>query len=298
VAYVWFDALINYVTAAGYLADEARFARLWPQAMHLIGKDILITHSVYWPTMLHAMGLSQPKTIFAHGWWVSGGAKMSKSLGNVVDPLAMAGVYGVDAFRYFLIRDMVLGRDADFDEQSLRSRYQADLANDLGNLLHRVVNMIGRYCGGRIPACDTRTAEDDALRERCLLALDRVFDLVEALALNEALAHIMGLIGEINRYLERTTPWTQAKQGRDDRVATILYTAAEALRLASLLLQPVLPERMIEVWRRLGWQPPDPLRVGLSWGLLQPGSAVIVGPPLFPRDIGLTFPEGSQPLDA
>ncbi len=195
-------------------------------------------------------------------------------------------MYGVDAFRYFLIRDMVLGRDADFDEQSLRSRYQADLANDLGNLLHRVVNMIGRYCAGRAPACGASTAEDETLRERCQSALARVFELVEALALNEALAHTMDLIGEINRYLERMAPWTQAKQGHADRVATILYTAAEALRLASLLLQPVMPERMAEVWRRLGWQSPEPLREGLSWGLLPPGSVIIAGPPLFPREIG------------
>jgi methionyl-tRNA synthetase len=285
VTYVWFDALINYVTAAGYLADDARFARLWPQAMHLIGKDILITHTVYWPTMLRAMGLPQPKTIFAHGWWVSGGTKMSKSLGNVVNPINLAEVYGVDAFRYFLIRDMVLGRDADFDVQSLRSRYQADLANDLGNLLHRLVNMIGRYCQGYVPTRGILTSEDASLRECGLTAVDRVFDLVEALALNEALAQIMGVIGEINRYLERTTPWIQAKQGQTERVATILYTAAETLRLASLLLQPVLPERMVEVWHRLGWQLPDTLGAGLSWGLLQPGSAVIVGPPLFPRDI-------------
>ena len=124
------------------------------------------------------------------------------------------------------------------------------------------------------------------MRDRALLAADRVFDLVEALSLNEALAHIMDLVGEINRYLERTKPWTEAKQGRSDRVVTILYTATEALRLASLLLQPVLPESMIELWHRLGWQPPVPLRAGLSWGLLQPGSAVTAGPPLFPRDIG------------
>jgi len=285
VTYVWFDALINYVTAAGYLDDGARFVRLWSQVVHLIGKDILITHTVYWPTMLRAMGLPQPKTILAHGWWLSGGMKMGKSLGNVVNPIEMAEVYGVDVFRYFLIRDMVLGRDADFNVQSLRSRYQADLANDLGNLLHRVVNMIGRYCGGYLPACGALTADDQALREHGLVALDRVFDLIEALSPNEALAQIMGFIGEINRYLERMAPWTQAKQGRSDRVATILYTSAEALRLASLLLQPVLPERMLEVWRRLGWQPPDSLRDGLFWGLLQPGSAVIAGPPLFPRDI-------------
>ncbi len=181
---------------------------------------------------------------------------------------------------------MVLGRDADFDELSLRSRYQADLANDLGNLLHRVVNMAGRYRGGHIPAGDTLTSEEEALRERCLQTVERVFELVEALALNEALAHVMDLIGGINRYLERTAPWTQAKQGHTERVAAILYTAAESLRLASLLLQPVLPECMPQVWRRLGWTPPETLRKGLSWGLLLPGSAVITGSPLFPREIG------------
>lgn len=285
VTYVWFDALINYITAVGYLADDARFARWWPQAMHLIGKDILITHTVYWPTMLRAMGLPQPKTIFAHGWWLSGGTKMSKSLGNVVNPIHMAEVYGVDAFRYFLIRDMVLGRDADFDVNILRSRYQADLANDLGNLLHRLVNMIGRYCQGRVPSCGAFTPEDASLRAYSLAAVERAFALVEVLALNEALAHIMGIVGEVNRYLERTTPWVQAKQGQIERVDTILYTAAETLRLVSLLLQPVLPERMGEVWRRLGWQPPETLNAGLSWGLLKPGSAVIAGAPLFPRDI-------------
>ncbi len=285
VTYVWFDALINYVTAIGYLADEARFARWWPRALHLIGKDILITHTVYWPTMLRAMGLPQPKTILAHGWWLSGGTKMSKSLGNVVNPIAMAEVYGVDAFRYFLIRDMVLGRDADFDANSLRSRYQADLANDLGNLLHRVVNMIGRYCQGRVPAWGALTPEDASLREYSLSAVERAFALVEALALNEALAQIMSVVGEVNRYLERTTPWVQAKQGQTGRVDTILYTAAETLRLASLLLQPVMPECIPEVWRRLGWRPPETLSAGLSWGLLEPGSIVIAGAPLFPRDV-------------
>ena len=151
VTYVWFDALINYVTAAGYLVDDERFDHLWPGVMHLIGKDILITHSVYWPTMLKAAGLPQPRMIFAHGWWVMRGTKMSKSLGNVVKPLDLASIYGADAFRYFLMRDMTLGRDADFSEEHLAHRYQGDLSNDLGNLLHRIVNMIGRYTTGAIP---------------------------------------------------------------------------------------------------------------------------------------------------
>jgi methionyl-tRNA synthetase len=284
VTYVWFDALINYVTAAGYLVDDGRFSRLWPRALHLIGKDILITHCVYWPTMLRAAGLCLPRAIFAHGWWVISGTKMSKSRGNVVKPLDLAEVYGVDAFRYFLMRDMALGRDADFSEESLRHRYQGDLANDLGNLLHRLVNMVGRYSDGRIPAPGEPTAEEVDLRQRCLDLVPEVFGLVDALALNEALARTMEVVGQINGYLERTAPWKQAKAGQTERVATILYTATEALRVVAILLQPVLPERMAELWHRLGWQSPASLRDGLGWGKLQAGAQVVAGPPLFPRE--------------
>jgi len=285
VTYVWFDALLNYVTAPGYLVNEERFERLWSSATHLIGKDILITHSVYWPTMLRAAGLPQPKRIFAHGWWVISGAKMSKSRGNVVRPLDLADVYGVDAFRYFLMRDMTPGRDADFDEEGLANRYQGDLANDLGNLLHRLVNMMGRYCEGRIPEPGQPTAEETELRKRCLSAVDDVFAAVETLAVNEALDQVMDVVRETNRFLERTAPWRQAKAGHTERVATILYHAAETLRLASVLLQPALPHKMAELWRRLGWQPAEPLEEGLAWGGLQPGSPVVEGPPLFPREV-------------
>ena len=286
VTYVWFDALINYVTAAGYLTDGDRFTRLWVQATHLIGKDILTTHAVYWPTMLQAIGLPQPKTIFAHGWWVTRGAKMSKSSGTGVKPLDLTEVYGVDAFRYFLIRDLPPGRDVEFREESLARRYQGDLVNNLGNLLHRLVNMIGRYCDGQIPEPGEATAEETVLRGRCLALVPETLSQVEALALNEALARTMGTVGEINGYLERTAPWNQVKMGRTDRVATILYYAVEALRLTSILLQPVLPERMAKLWHRLGWQPPAPLQDGLSWGELRPGTQVVSGPPLFPRNVG------------
>ena len=286
VTYVWFDALINYLTAAGYLADEERFAYLWPSVVHLIGKDILTTHCVYWTTMLQAIGLPQPKMITAHGWWVFGGAKMSKSLGNVVRPLDMADVYGVDAFRYFLIRDMTLGRDADFTIERIDSRYQGDLANDLGNLLHRLVNMIERYCNGQIPAPGELTDQDTALRDRCLAAIEQIFSYIDTLALSEALAQVMNIVSRTNRYLEQTAPWKVAKAGQTERVATILYTAAEALRLTSVLLQPVLPERMAELWRCLGWKKPTTLlKEGLSWGALRPGASIVVGPPLFPRDV-------------
>jgi methionyl-tRNA synthetase len=283
VTYVWFDALLNYVSAAGYLTDPARFERLWSQAIHLIGKDILTTHAVYWPTMLQAIGLPQPKTIFAHGWWVVRGTKMSKSLGDVAKPLDLVDVYGVDAFRYFLTRDMARERDVEFNVEIVAQRYRDDLANDLGNLLHRIVNMVGRYCDGRIPELAELTGEEAALRERCESLVPRVFECMDAVTPNEAVIQTMGAVKEINGYLERTAPWKRAKEGQSGRVATILYTAAEALRLCSVLLHPVMPERTAELWLRLGWQSAAPLKDGLAWGGLKPGSPVIAGSPLFPR---------------
>jgi methionyl-tRNA synthetase len=282
VTYVWFDALLNYVTAAGHLVDDNRFRTLWPNALHLIGKDILTTHCVYWPTMLHAIGLPQPRAIVAHGWWALEGAKMSKSRGNVVKPLDLADIYGVDAFRYFLMRDMAIGRDAEFTEQRLASRYQADLADDFGNLLHRLTNMIGRYAEGSIPNAGAATEEESALRVRAESLIPEIGQLIDDLAVNEGLARIMDLVRDINRYLERSAPWTLAKRGDTERVYTVLYYATEALRLSSILLHPVLPERTSEVWRRLGWNTESP-QDGLSWGVLQPSTPVVSGEPLFPR---------------
>jgi methionyl-tRNA synthetase len=286
VTYVWFDALINYVTAAGYQSDSNRFEHYWPHVMHLIGKDILITHCVYWPTMLKAAGITPPRTILAHGWWVIHGSKMSKSRGNVVKPLDLAQIYGVDAFRYFLMREMTLGRDADFGEEGLIHRYQGDLANDLGNLLHRVVNMIGRYCDGHVPEPQATKINGTILREQSQVLVARALGQVEGLRLNQALANVMEGVNRINGYLEQTQPWSLARQkGRQAEIDVALYTAAEALRLVSVLLWPVMPERIAELWRRLGWQPPQTLRDALQWGGLEPGTKVIPGPPLFPKDV-------------
>ena len=285
VTYVWFDALLNYVTAAGYLEDDDRFAETWPNTLHLIGKDILTTHAVYWPTMLHAAGLPQPKGIFAHGWWVTAGEKMSKSLGNAVKPLDLAEVYGVDAFRYFLLRDMTPGQDADFDPERLSGRYTTDLANNLGNLLQRITTLIERNCGGVVPAPVEAavTAEEDALRAQIVALPEVVFAQVDALAVQDALAAAVDALTAVNGYLERAAPWTLAKQGQQARVETVLYTAGEALRLVSLLISPVLPEKCAEIWQRLGWDAPDAPGDGLRWGGWQPGSTVTVGTPLFPR---------------
>jgi methionyl-tRNA synthetase len=217
---------------------------------------------------------------------------MSKSRGEVVRPLDLADVYGVDGLRYFLMREMTPGRDADFSAEGLDRRYQAELANDLGNLLHRLIHMTVQYHEGRVPEPGKPAAEEEALRARCIAERDRspalpqaVFEHVEALAINDALAEVMELVSEINRYLERTAPWKRAKAGEDERVTAILHTAMEALRFASILLQPVMPERMAELWRRLGWKPPQDLHKALAWGQLEPGSSVVAAEPLFPRDL-------------
>ena len=280
---MWFDALLNYVTAAGYLSDDQRFSELWPTAVHLIGKDILIPHAVYWPTMLRAIGLPQPRTIYAHGWWLVKGDKMAKSLGNVVRPLDLINVYGVDPVRYYLMRGMTPGRDADFNEADLASRYDAALANDLGNLLHRIVNMIGRYCDGQVPTAGDLSAAELRLRRQSENLVQDTFVHVEAFAISVALGQIGELVSEINRYVEHSAPWIAAKEGRTSEVETVLYYAAEALRLVSVLLWLVMPERISEIWRRLGWEPPANLAEGLVWGTLSPGTTVVSGPPLFPK---------------
>jgi methionyl-tRNA synthetase len=290
VTYVWFDALLNYVTAAGFLDDSERFQAQWPQAVHLIGKDILTTHSVYWPIMLKAAGLALPKTIFAHGWWSIGGQKMGKSLGNAVRPLDLVDRYGIEAFRYFLMREMTPGQDAEFSVERIDSRYLADMANNLGNLLQRVTSMTNRYLEGQLNLENDNGLSPSAIpgEEQRLIGLieglpQAVFDQVEHYALNNALGIAMDGLTEVNGYLERNAPWLVAKSGNLSRVGEILYTAAEALRIVSVLLSPVLPEKMSEVWRRLGWEPAERLADGLIWGCLSSHARMLTGDPLFPR---------------
>ena len=278
VTYVWFDALLNYVTAAGYLQDEARFAALWPNALHLIGKDILTTHSVYWPIMLKAAGLPPPKTIFAHGWWVIGEQKMGKSLGNAVRPLDLVETYGVDAFRYLLMREMSPGYDAAFDPERLAARYHADLANNLGNLLQRVSAIITRSFDGQIPAAGRPGPAEEELRRRFEALPGQVFEQVESFAVQQALVKVMEALGTANQYLEAAAPWKKIKAGDLPAAARSLYAAGEAVRLAAVLLSPVTPERSAEVLRRLGDAP-----ASLAWGGLRPGSRLAPGEALFPR---------------
>ena len=294
VTYVWFDALINYLTAAGFQSNDQTFARLWPTATHLIGKDILITHAVYWPTMLRAIGVPPPRTIFAHGWWNVGGAKMSKSTGNVVKPLELAAELGSDAFRYFLVRDMAMGRDADFSEELLHRRYEGTLANGLGNLAHRLTSMIVRYCNGTVPEAGSSGHPETELQDRCTRLVAKMFENVDSLTFDEFLRAVEAVMRDLNRYIEGNAPWTLYRNGDEQAVQRVIYTASEALRLVSVLIHPVMPAKTWELWQRLGWVPDDDLSRGLRWSALRPGSVATVRAPLFPRSRQQETPEISH----
>ena len=283
VTYVWFDALVNYISAIGYRRDDGNFAR-WPASCHLIGKDILTTHTVYWPTMLQAMGVPQPEMIFAHGWWLMGDAKMGKSLGNAVNPMDLIDRFGVDAFRYYLMAGMVLGQDANFTPELFVARYNTDLANDLGNLLSRLAKMVGKYCGGAVPPPGEAGADEAELREAGQAAVDGLAAAVQTMTLDQGLVQVFTLVRATNRYLERRQPWTQAKAEDRTPLHTTLYYAAEALRVAGTLLQPVMPASMDRLLQSLGVPSDTPIveEIG-TWGGLVPGSRIQAGDPLFPR---------------
>ncbi|MCX7590972.1 MAG: methionine--tRNA ligase [Kiritimatiellae bacterium] len=283
VTYVWFDALLNYVTAVGYLTDDVKFAKWWPASCHLIGKDILTTHTVYWPTILKALGLPMPEMVFAHGWWLVGREKMSKSSGNVIDPMLFIERFGVDAFRYFLMAEMALGQDASFTEESFVRRYHADLANDLGNMVNRILKLVITHFNGLIPppaAC----GEDEArLQDATLRAAKEMVKAVEKMAIEAGLSGLMSAVREGNRYLEKKQPWVLAKQSDLSALGTVLYTAAESLRIVSGMLYPVMPNKMSELRRTLGVKEAAELADLTVWGGLKPGTRVATPGKLFPK---------------
>ena len=284
VTYVWFDALVNYISAIGYRSDETKFRTWWPASYHLVGKDILTTHTVYWPTMLKAMDLPLPDTVFAHGWWLMEGSKMAKSVGNVVNPMDVAARYGADAFRYFLMAEMVPGQDASFSEEAFVRRYNADLANDLGNVLSRVHKLVSTHCGGLIPAPAELGADDVQLRDAALAAAATMEEAVNGMRLELGFAAVAGVLREANRYLEKRQPWTLAKQGDASSLHTVLYCASETLRIVSGLLYPTMPGKMRELRQTLGLGGEDP-RIGdlKVWGGLPAGTPIGTAQILFPR---------------
>jgi methionyl-tRNA synthetase len=289
VTYVWVDALVNYISVPGYGSDNRRFKKWWPADVHLVGKDILTTHAVYWSTLLMALGLELPQTLFAHGWWTVNGEKMSKSLGNVVDPNAMAAEYGTDAFRYFLLREVPFGQDGDFSKPAMTGRYNSELANDLGNLFSRTLTMIEKYSGGVVPKPHSKAvkADDRRMAARAKGLYKSVGREVDRFAFHRALLEIWTLVDLANRYVEQNAPWELAKDPKKrPRLETVLYHLTETMRILSIYLFPFMPmtaQRMItEIGSTVqldhALKPQD-----FQWGKLKPGRPIQKGKPLFPR---------------
>ena len=293
VTYVWFDALVNYISGVGYRSDDAMFAKWWPATIQLIGKDILTTHTVYWTTMLKAMGVEQPRTVFAHGWWLSGKDKMSKSLGNVVNPMDILDRHGVDAFRYYLMAEMALGSDASFTPESFVKRYNSDLANDLGNLFSRVLKLVETGCGGVIPAAPAPAdGPEQAIWAAAVRASDAFATNMDGLRPDLAIGEVLRSIRDINVYFDGRAPWKLAKAGDTATLGVVLRTALECLRVCASLLAPVIPGKVADLRGALGLSPEPSTDELRRWGVLVEGTRVQPPASLFPR---ILPPEPEKP---
>jgi len=272
VTYVWFDALINYISAVGLYKDDKQFSSLWPADVHLIGKDILTTHSVYWPTMLLSLGLPLPQRIFAHGWWLTDDKKMSKSLGNVVSPLMLIDDFGVDSVRYYLMSEMVLGMDATFSSESFEKKYNSDLANDFGNLVSRVSTLIKNNFDEKIPKSSLVDSDLSSNFQKIVLK-----EQLDNLEIDKVINDIMTFIRSINVFMEKNEPWKLVKSDIV-QAGNILYHCAESLRLAAVMLSPVMPSKTKDILNILGTNNEE-----LVWGKLKSGSKISTSEPIFPR---------------
>jgi methionyl-tRNA synthetase len=286
VMYVWFDALLNYISAIDFGADPERFERTWPADWHLVGKEILRFHAVIWPAMLMAAGLPLPRRVFAHGWLTVEGQKMSKSLGNVVRPVEIVEEYGVDAYRYYFMREFSFGIDGNFSRRTILKRYNAELANDLGNLESRVMTMVHKYREGIVPPPGEPGEEEALLSERCEALTATVEQKLAAPSFNDALAEIWEFVHAVNRYVDVSAPWALAKdESRAADLDRVLYNSLEGLRQIALLIAPFMPQAAEKIWERLGlsdiWA--SELPAAATWGGLPSGGATTKAEALFPR---------------
>jgi methionyl-tRNA synthetase len=287
VCYVWFDALINYLTGAGY-PNDPQFGRRWSSVEHCVAKDILKPHAIFWPIMLRVIGLPPYRHLNVHGYWNVDARKVSKTLGNMISPLVIQEKYGFEPFRFFLLRDMVFGLDSNFSEEALVARINSDLANNLGNLVSRTLNMTARYADARVPEAGPATALEDEVAAAVLQAAERVDEHMRRCEIHRALEAIFELVDVVNRYLEQRAPWKAAKvEGSEEQVATTLYTSCEALRCIAVLISPFLPATAQEISARLGipdaLDGEEPLAAVRRWGGLASGTPTIKGAALFPR---------------
>ena len=285
VIYVWFDALISYMAALGYPDENSvDFKNFWPVVRHMVGKDIIRFHCVTWPLMLLALKINLPVEVIAHGWWTSEGAKMSKSLGNVIDPFAMVGKYGLDAFRYFVMREIPFGNDGNFSETALIGRLNSDLANDLGNLLNRTLQMINNYCGGVVPDCEDSKSDLSVMAQE---VLTRVDELINKYSFDVALKTRCEFISRANKFIDENTPWTLAKDNSDESRAKLNYVLVnlyEALKFSGLLIAPFMPSTAQRIYSQLGISedPVNELYKNFDWGK-SAGNVIKKSEVLFPR---------------
>ncbi len=286
VVYVWFDALVNYISALGMDSDDdSKYQKYWPADVHLMAKDIIRFHSIIWPIILMAAGLPLPKKVVAHGWLLMQDGKMSKSKGNVVDPVVLAEKYGVDAIRFFLLREMAYGMDANYSEEALVNCINIDLANDYGNLLSRTTAMIEKFLGGEVAPGSEGTEFDAALWELAAQTPANMAKYMDKLDIANAIAEIWKLVGKANKYIDDTAPWALNKNGETEKLKTVMYNLAEVLRQVTILISPVMPNVAAKVWQQLGL---DAATAGqdweaLAWGGFPAGAKIQRGEALFPR---------------